>query len=224
MIPRSSRPPLAATRRGGYDAATPDDSPASPGGLPRAARRLRSRGTRGTCRRQGCSIARAGSSAPTSSSSIPTGRSSGRASPSSLYDPAAHARVAAVRVDPAMTLEHFHPNYSPAIAFLFAPLAGLRLPRRDGGLGGAFGRALRCRRRPAPDADAATARRSRNSVAGRRGVPDGLRPAALRPDQRRVTAADGDGRVPFRHGDATCSPGSCWGVSPTSRTCCWRPA
>ena len=46
--------------------------------------------------------------------------------PSSLYDPAAHARVAAVRVDPAMTLEHFHPNYSPAIAFLFAPLAGLR--------------------------------------------------------------------------------------------------
>jgi hypothetical protein len=42
-----------------------------------------------------------------------------------LYDPAAHARVARSRVDPRISLEHFHPNYSPVVAWIFAPLAGL---------------------------------------------------------------------------------------------------
>ena len=44
---------------------------------------------------------------------------------SSLYDPGRTRALRRSRVDPAMTLEHFHPNYSPAIAWLFAPLAGL---------------------------------------------------------------------------------------------------
>lgn len=42
-----------------------------------------------------------------------------------LYDPAAHARVARSRVDSRLTLEQFHPNYSPVVAWIFAPLAGL---------------------------------------------------------------------------------------------------
>ena len=42
-----------------------------------------------------------------------------------LYDPAAHARVARSRVDSRLTLEQFHPNYSPVVAWIFAPFAGL---------------------------------------------------------------------------------------------------
>jgi Glycosyltransferase family 87 len=42
-----------------------------------------------------------------------------------LYDPAAHARLARSRVDARISLEHFHPNYSPVVAWIFAPLAGL---------------------------------------------------------------------------------------------------
>jgi alpha-1,2-mannosyltransferase len=42
-----------------------------------------------------------------------------------LYDPAAHARLARSRVDARISLEQFHPNYSPVVAWIFAPLAGL---------------------------------------------------------------------------------------------------
>ena len=43
-----------------------------------------------------------------------------------LYDPEAHARVARASIDPQLSLSLFHPNYSPAIAWVFAPLS--RLP------------------------------------------------------------------------------------------------
>src|SRR5262249_44073033 len=43
-----------------------------------------------------------------------------------LYDPAAHAEVAKTRVDQRLRFSDFHPNYSPAVAWLMAPLA--RLP------------------------------------------------------------------------------------------------
>jgi alpha-1,2-mannosyltransferase len=42
-----------------------------------------------------------------------------------LYDPQAHAEIARRRVDARMTLTGFVPDYSPAIAGLFAPLAGV---------------------------------------------------------------------------------------------------
>jgi FkbM family methyltransferase len=42
-----------------------------------------------------------------------------------LYSPEAHAGMARLRVDPAMSLTDFHPNYSPVIAWLMAPLASL---------------------------------------------------------------------------------------------------
>ena len=42
-----------------------------------------------------------------------------------LYDPDAHARLARSRVDARVSLEQFHPNYSPVVAWIFAPLAGL---------------------------------------------------------------------------------------------------
>ncbi|HET6317199.1 MAG TPA: glycosyltransferase family 87 protein, partial [Chloroflexota bacterium] len=43
-----------------------------------------------------------------------------------LYDPDTHANVARAVIDPQLSLALFHPNYSPAIAWLFAPLS--RLP------------------------------------------------------------------------------------------------
>ena len=43
----------------------------------------------------------------------------------SLYDPDAHARIARMYVDPRMTLGLFRPNYSPAVAWLVAPLSNL---------------------------------------------------------------------------------------------------
>jgi len=47
----------------------------------------------------------------------------GRAS--HLYDAHAHAQMAALRVDRRLTLTGFHPNYSPVIALLMAPLSAL---------------------------------------------------------------------------------------------------
>jgi alpha-1,2-mannosyltransferase len=43
----------------------------------------------------------------------------------SLYDPAAHAQIARVRVNPELRFDDFHPNYSPVIAWVMAPLAAL---------------------------------------------------------------------------------------------------
>ena len=43
----------------------------------------------------------------------------------SLYDRDAHARIARMYVDPRMTLGLFRPNYSPAVAWLVAPLSNL---------------------------------------------------------------------------------------------------
>jgi hypothetical protein len=42
-----------------------------------------------------------------------------------LYDPAAHAEMMRARVDDRMTLREFRPNYSPVVAWLVAPFAGL---------------------------------------------------------------------------------------------------
>jgi hypothetical protein len=44
---------------------------------------------------------------------------------SHLYDAHAHAQMAALRVDRRLALTGFHPNYSPVIALLMAPLAVL---------------------------------------------------------------------------------------------------
>ncbi|MDP9324888.1 MAG: DUF2029 domain-containing protein, partial [Acidobacteriota bacterium] len=41
------------------------------------------------------------------------------------YDPAAHAEIARARVDPRLRFDDFHPNYSPVIAWILAPLAAL---------------------------------------------------------------------------------------------------
>ena len=42
-----------------------------------------------------------------------------------LYDPAAHALAARTHVDPRLAFDDFHPNYSPIVAWLMAPLAAL---------------------------------------------------------------------------------------------------
>ena len=44
---------------------------------------------------------------------------------SSLYDQEAHAEAARQRVDPALSLTGFRPNYSPVVAWIMAPLAAL---------------------------------------------------------------------------------------------------
>lgn len=44
---------------------------------------------------------------------------------SALYEPEAHARVARAVVNPQLTLDLAHPNYSPVVAWLFAPLSHL---------------------------------------------------------------------------------------------------